>query len=63
MSDIEAFVRRQKEIKDLETIPVTRGQLRQLLIRVHVAEGMPYTAAEIRADMSVAQAFIELRHQ
>lgn len=48
-------------VRDLETIPMTRGQLRQLLIRVHIAEGMRCTQAEIHASMHVDQAFIELK--
>lgn len=61
MTDIETFLKRQKEVRDLETIPMTRGQLRQLLIRINVAEGMSYSQAEIHASMHVDRAFIELR--
>lgn len=49
------------EARDLETIPMTRGQLVQLLIRLHVAEGMAYTKAEIHARMMVDTAFIHLK--
>jgi len=47
-------------VRDLETIPMTRGQLVQLLIRLHVAEGMSYNRAEINARMQVDATFAHL---
>lgn len=41
--------------RDLETVPVTRGQLVELLSRVHRAEGMKVEQAEIYARMLVDQ--------
>ena len=46
-------------VRDLETIPMTRGQLVALLMRVFMAEGMEYAQAEIHARMHVDMAFIQ----
>lgn len=47
-------------VRDLETIPMTRGQLVQLLIRLHLAEGMNYAQAEIHARYQVDATFVHL---
>lgn len=49
------------EVRDLETIPMTRGQLVQLLIRLHIAEGMSFAQAEIHARMQVDATFTHLK--
>jgi len=55
------FLKSYAEARDLEAIPMTRGQLVQLLIRLHVAEGMPYSKAEIHARMLVDVTFAHLK--
>lgn len=56
-----AMLKSLGEVRDLETIPMTRGQLVQLLIRLHLAEGMNYSQAEINARMQVDSTFIHLK--
>lgn len=55
------FMKSYAAARDLETIPMTRGQLVQLLIRLHMAEGMNYSQAEIHARTMVDATFIHLK--
>jgi len=48
-------------VRDLDTIPMTRGQLVQLLVRLYVAEGMSYARAEVQARMQVDATFINMK--
>ncbi|MET4210547.1 hypothetical protein [Bradyrhizobium sp. LA2.1] len=61
MMDIDKMLREREAVRDLETIPVTRGQLVQLLVRLHLAEGMNYKQAEIHARTTVDATFAHLR--
>jgi len=54
---------RNNTVRDLETIPMTRGQLVQILVKLHLAEGMDYKQAEIHARIVVDAAFIQLKSQ
>jgi len=56
-----AMLKSLGEVRDLETIPVTRGQLVQLFIRLHIAEGMNYSQAEIHARMNVDATFAHIK--
>jgi hypothetical protein len=55
------FMKSLAEVRDLETIPMTRGQLVQLLIRLHIAEGMNYSQAQIHARTMVDATFVHLK--
>jgi hypothetical protein len=48
-------------VRDLDTIPMTRGQLVQLLVRLYVAEGSSYAKAETNARMQVDATFINMK--
>jgi len=58
MSDV---LKEYNLVRDLDTIPMTRGQLVALLMRAYIAEGMAYAQAEIHARMQVDQAFIQTK--
>jgi hypothetical protein len=47
-------------VRDLDTIPMTRGQLVQLLTRLYVAEGMSHAKAEVQARMQVDATFAHM---
>jgi hypothetical protein len=58
---IDKMLRERQAVRDLETIPMTRGQLVQLLIRLYLVEGMKFEQAEIRARIQVDATFAHLR--
>lgn len=56
-----ALLKAMRAARDLETVPITRGQLVELLARVHRAEGMKVEQAEIHARVLVDQWINQLR--
>lgn len=61
--DFDLFLKRLETERSLEIVPMTRGQLVQLLTRVHVAEGMPVEQAKIYADVHVSVFIAELKRK
>jgi hypothetical protein len=62
MSENEtAAIKALRTARDLETVPITRGQLVELLSRVHRAEGMKVEQAENYARMLVDHWVYSLR--
>jgi hypothetical protein len=58
--EIDKMLRDRQVVRDLESIPMTRGQLVQILVRLHLAEGMNYRQAEIHARTMVDATFVHL---
>ena len=56
--DIASF----REARNLEIVPITRGQLIDLMARLHRAEGMTIEQARIHAEMLVEQHILQLKN-
>ena len=52
--DAAAYLRAAEQARDLEPVWLTRGQLKEIVQRVLVAEGMSIKDAKIHADARVS---------